>query len=474
MTQLLRNPGKKLYTGFVIQLISLLMAGFCEFSFIALAAWLSDAFYDFLHVVFGVSCFTFWLATILLPLSRPVWRNIVLSVVMVLWFLIVEILHRSRQMEPHSIFLFLSVYLTAFPFASITRDEKGQKGICLVAGIYVAASFLLLANGLLLILDIVPEALEEYVGWNGGRLQPVYHPNLAARIFMIGLVFCMGFLAKSKGIPFKAAMLVAAVLLFVGIALTNSRACVLMTCLILAGNIFFSIHNGSFWRFILGGAAAVLAAALCFISANGLFQWNNDRLIRQSAMEVVEEQVSYQMDAQPIQNPEYQVQFLSAGGAGAEEQVDENFNSPQGSWLSDLPTLNSRTFIWKEALRRIVYEPEILMWGTDHTTIETESFFVLHSHNAWLETLLRLGLPGFVLSLLFTWKAVWSSLCLLWHNGASLWKKNIAMLVLGLLMTSVIEPSLFFTTEDCHYVDFIFFLCLGYLTLWKQRIPKKK
>ena len=118
-------------------------------------------------------------------------------------------------------------------------------------------------------------------------------------------------------------------------------------------------------------------------------------------------------------------------------------------------------------------EPAILLRGGEYGKIQLELFASNHSHNAWLETLLRLGLPGLLLSLVFSWKALCSSLCILGRPESGQWKKNIALLTLALMITSMVEPFLFITTAGTNYFDFIFFLCLGYLTLWSRELKEQ-
>ena len=112
------------------------------------------------------------------------------------------------------------------------------------------------------------------------------------------------------------------------------------------------------------------------------------------------------------------------------------------------------------------------MWGTGNIEEIVGQAGGKHAHNAWLQILLRLGLPGLFISLFFTAQAIWSSACLLLHYQVSLWKKIIAMLMLCLLISAMLEPSLFFTDEMWHAPDFMFFLCLGYTVQWKKQLSK--
>ena len=85
-----------------------------------------------------------------------------------------------------------------------------------------------------------------------------------------------------------------------------------------------------------------------------------------------------------------------------------------------------------------------------------------------------LGLPGFLLVLLFSWNATWSSLRLLWDTDTGMFRKNIALLTLATMVAALLEPCLFITYQEWSFSDFFFFLCLGYLTLWSKQISNNK
>ena len=81
-----------------------------------------------------------------------------------------------------------------------------------------------------------------------------------------------------------------------------------------------------------------------------------------------------------------------------------------------------------------------------------------------------LGLPGLLLVLVFSWNATWASLRVLWYGSIGMFEKNIALLVLSMMVSALLEPCLFITYQEWSFFDFFFFLCLGYLTLWSKRL----
>mgnify|MGYP006897801781 CR=1 FL=1 len=123
-------------------------------------------------------------------------------------------------------------------------------------------------------------------------------------------------------------------------------------------------------------------------------------------------------------------------------------------------------------LKAVRNSKPVMLWGTEYsgTIISIYHWFdVDHAHNSWLETLMRLGLPGLMLSLVFTVLAVWNGAKLLLTPGTELWKKVIAMLAMCVMATGFLEPYLFITNVYYHVTDFTFFFLTGYLDYWSNR-----
>lgn len=145
--------------------------------------------------------------------------------------------------------------------------------------------------------------------------------------------------------------------------------------------------------------------------------------------------------------------------------------SAQNSFWNDLSTLNSRSYIWTAARFAIREAPSILLWGVDkpgHYVSYYNFFYSAHTHNAWIECLMGLGLPGLLMAILFTLFAVWNSLIILLKHYQDTWKRGVALLTLCLLVSSIMEPYLFYTTSSYHLIDFMFFLCVGYMVHWQE------
>ena len=458
---------------FTAQLATLLIMGIVEFLNMTKGCLLPVNLNMLTNAGIVLSILGLWTITLCKTPRALCQRDVILGVVMVLWFLILEMNRRINYIPMQSLTIFAVVYLVALPFAAMTQDQDRQAGIRLVSVFYIAAAMLLVALSLiLLICGKLPAFFADLVYWDGARLQAFHHPNIASRIFMIAIALCMGFLGHTKKTWVKVLMLFAVALLFAVNALTNCRAVIFVVCFILAGNVLFLVYNRACKHFLPSMIVAIIAAVLFASASNALFQWNNTRLINQLNMQDVPEQVVALEASASITNTSVQEIILPEVTPLAEspdQHLQGNANSYQESFLSDLPTLNGRTRLWFSYYKKILNEPAILLRGVVDTRLVWGN---LHTHNAWLEALIMLGLPGFLLVLFFSWKATWTSLRMLWHTGMDMFRKNIALLALASMVAAMLEPCLFITYTEWSFSDFFFFLCLGYLMLWDRQIRR--
>ena len=277
---------------FAIQLLSLFIMGIVEFCIMTKGYPLPISLNLITNGGIALSLLALWAITLWKTPQSFLHRDVILGVVMVLWFLVVEMNRRINYIPLQSMTILFAVYLIALPFASITQDQDRQIGIRLVSGFYIAGSLLFMALALILLLGgTFSGLLEGKVYWDGARLLVISHPNITSRIFMIALALCMGFFGDAKKIWVKVLFLVAADLLFAGTALTNTRAVIIVVCVILAGNVFFLINNNMRKRFLLSAIGAIISAVVLITTSNALFQWNTDRLINLSNMQAEEQTI---------------------------------------------------------------------------------------------------------------------------------------------------------------------------------------
>ena len=474
-----------------VPMLLLLAAGVIEFLFITLENQFSGIGYYLAETYVIVPCLLLLGYMLREKLGAFARRRLLLAGAAVGWFVIVQCIHKLSGMENHPMATVFFVYLMAFPFASLADDRKNA-GLWCIGGVFIAAALVLVGYSAMLLLDLVPGGMEAYLYWDGARLHALWHPNVAAGYFMIGIGFSLAlcFLTRKKLVKVLLAGGIA--LQLMAMALTNCRTTLLLTGAMLGGTAFFRICKGGGWkRLVLGLLAAAVILVGCFKLSGMLFQWNNDRLIADltavqaepssaSAVPVPEAEPAQQLPAETAEVISEEQEGSTEETAAKEVVLIEDTgiilgDNEQGSLVNDMRTLNGRTLIWKAALKAIRNDKKLALWGTEYsgTYITVYSPIpVVHAHNSWMETLMRMGLPGLMMSLVFTALSVWSAAKLVLSPETLLWKKIIAMLAMCVMASGFLEPYLFLTNVYYHVTDFIFFFLTGYLDFWSNRKEK--
>ena len=439
----------------------------------------------FLYIAFGemvsffyknvmlIGCLLF-LGSALKKDANPSVRKILgVSVAMVLWFLILQLKRNAEDVTSGGVELFLPSYLFALPFAFLVKDHR-RRWLKFFAATYLVATVFMAVFSYMLILGCLPEALEEYVYWDGARLCAFRHPNIAACMFMIGVGFDLSFMLDTKVLWKKIFFAFLLVALLGAMAFTNSRTTILLTGGLLGVGLFLAFFKGKRRRILLGAIIVIAMILGVYAVLGGLYQKNHNNMLEKYTAQ-------------------YQEQQAESGGEefadGSEDEMEQeeipiNVNtetgdislkveSGQGTLLHDVWTLNGRTITWKAAFRAIRETPAVLLWGTgdpgELISKYRADFEVSHAHNSWIESLMGLGLIGFAGVALITVFTVRNCLFTLWKCHADAWKRNAALLALCLMAAAFLEPYLFLVTMRFHPIDMAFMLCAGYLAFWQDK-----
>lgn len=469
-----------------VPVLLLFAVGVIEFLFITLESLFSGIGYYLAETYVIVPCLLMLGWALREKLTGFARRRLLLAVAAVSWFVIAQCVHKLWGMENHPMATVFLVYLMGFPFAALTEDRE-NRGLRLMGGVFVAAALVLVCYTGLLLLDRVPESMAATLFWDGARLNALWHPNIVASYLMVGIGFSLMFCVLARKRITKVLLLGAIALQLAAMALTNCRTTLLLTGALLGGTLFFLIFKGGWKRFVLGLVMAAVVLAGTFKVSGMLFQWNNDRLLasfgaaQAAAAPEREDTQALQMEASPVL--EIPAQEVPAAEAPAEEIVvmeDTGIlvgDNEQRSLMEDLWSFNGRTQIWEATLKAVRNNRQLMLFGTEYsgTMISIYHWFdVFHAHNSWLETLMRMGIPGLVMALVFTALAVWSAAKLLLTPGTVLWKKIIAMLAMCVMATGFLEPYLFITNVYYHVTDFLFFFLTGYLDCWSNHKPEQE
>lgn len=441
-------------SAFRVQLWCLLAAGILEYLFIVGQTWFNWVFYHCAETLLALPALVFLGTALVQKQTVQAKRQLLLCAGMALWFVLVQALRKAAGMNTQSGVLFLGVWLMSFPFAAVTRDGERQTGLRWISWIFIAASLTLAFYTALLALNRIPASLAPYIKWDGARLLVISHSNICACLFMIGIGLCLSFFFRCKKRWQKLLLLLAAAVQFLCQVLTHCRTSVLLTCGLVGGIAFFAIWKGGWKRLAAGVAAALVLACALFLASGSLYDAHNARLIAQQSRQSQEVTVSSDAVTPPRVNDAGQLQGVSG----------------QGTLKNDLRTLNGRTHIWSAAFRALGDNPSIALWGTDSVSPTMSYYFgrsLEHTHNSWVEVLFRLGLPGLFVALILTAVAVWGAISLLLRNQ-DMCKTCIALLVLCMLASGMLEPFFFVGNQACHFLDFILFLLIGYITQWRK------
>lgn len=361
------------------------------------------------------------------------------------WYVVSRMLLGERYLD-HSFMMFSNLccaYLLALPFARCTGDGLRKHGLKTVSVIFVTAYGVLAWAGVFSALLCTPFTLP---GLGTGisiradrRLWAGNHPNISACMFLLAIMLGVWLIAVSR----RRWLAVPAVLLaagaYAGIALADSRTVMLQAGCFAAGAVFLGMLRlpvRALWkRMVIGLVAGAACLALVFVS----FGWA----------------------AQLIAD-------ASANMSALAETVQKTKVAARSIW-KDLATMTGRTNIYTKLLKAVAERPSILGAGllnSEIVQVIRKASGAEHAHNAYLQTLLNMGLPGLLMAAYFTVRAVWTACRLVFSRSAAFADQLLAVMLMVLLVSAVSEPYLF--TEYLTIANMPFFLIFGY-TLEAQR-----
>lgn len=259
-----------------MQYLLLLAVCLTEALFISLEGMFCAIGYHVIEHYIAVPCFLF-LGTLLgRKLNRGAGWNLGISTIAVAWFLLAQNQHRVMDMEIASGGMFFLSYLMAFPFASVMEDQEKNIGMKLAATLFLAASLVLVFYSVLLLLDCLPAYMQQFIYWDGTRLRPLWHSNIAACIFMIGIGTSLSYMFHTKK-SWKRLLLTAAVVMqYVTLSLTNCRTSVMMTCVLIGFALFLAVLKWKKQLWMPAAAAALMMILISFAGATGIYEANQN------------------------------------------------------------------------------------------------------------------------------------------------------------------------------------------------------
>lgn len=466
---------------------------------------LAIAFVDFLIIILGpymdfyldelllIPCALFVSIILKREKTATAKKVLLLGAIMCAWFMIAQFLHHHWELQTRPVGMFFSVYLMALPFAALAGDER--KGLKLYMSVFLSAMLVILFFTALLMMKKVPSFWKTNIHfWKQGLIVMI-HPSQLAGFLLAGIGFTLAMMSMTKRLAFKVALLIFLVLMSVILAMTRGFAAIWMMCLFFGVYCFLAISKGSAIRFVAGIAVAVIAFGCSYIASQDIVKWydyksglkkrseliQTDRIIhgREQHEIVLASRRSEQTDADNKEihtSQSWRGLVRTAKAENDEEEVATQRFSLRDTLERWLPSLNGRKRVWLDIYDILKKDPRTLIYGTDylyHYSLNEIGKGHNHSHNSWLDVIVALGIPGFLIVALITAIAFWHVFLILFGKQYELWQKCIALLVACLMAVGAMEPHLFLgghylaERNSLHPSDFTFFLCLGYMIQWR-------
>lgn len=466
---------------------------------------LAIALVDFLIIILGpymdfyldelllIPCALF--VSIILKREKSVTAKklLLLGTIMCAWFIITQFLHHHWELQTRPVGMFFSVYLMALPFAALARDER--KGLKLYMSVFLAAMLVILFFTGLLMMKKVPSFWKTNIHFWWDGLIVMIHPSQLAAFLLIGIGFTLTMLSITKRLAFRVVWLVFLVLMSITLAMTKSHTVKWLMCLLYGVYCFLVISKGSVIRFVAGIAAAVIAFGCSYVASQEIIEWydyksgfkkrseliQTDRIIHgREQHEIVLTAKRYNQavieNERGTASQSWYGLVRTAKAENNEEEVPAQRFSLRDTLEKWLPYLNGRRRVWLNIYDVLKKDSRTIAYGTDYLNyymINSIGIDYAHSHNSWLDVIVALGIPGFLIVALITAIAFWHVFIILFGKQYELWQKCIALLVVCLMAVGAMEPHLFLgghylaERNSLHPSDFTFFLCLGYMIQWR-------
>ena len=137
-----------------------------------------------------------------------------------------------------------------------------------------------------------------------------------------------------------------------------------------------------------------------------------------------------------------------------------------GVTIDDLFTMTGRTNIFGWIFDMIANEPRILLYGATSEQLSAALTWAFHTHNAYLQCLVMCGIPGVLMAVWFSLRALWAAWRVL-PGKYALADKMMAIIPLAMLPNAISEICLF--ADGMTLYNTVFFFCLGYAVMTAQK-----
>lgn len=291
------------------------------------------------------------------------------------------------------------------------------------------------------------------------RLYVFCHPNISGTFCTLTILLSVYLALSTKRTAVRVYLIILTLLFSLTLALTDSRTNMIATAVGMGclGFVFARTKlplKGKWVSIGVSVLCAALVVVLCYFSFNLYTMAFNQA----SRLTLVSH--AYAEDAaSTITN----TRVIRARGLG-----------------EDSGSMNGRSIVWGAVFRAIAADPIILLTGVGHQNAMavlspyTEGIAYLHTHNAFLQTLISSGLPALLLLVAFLMQLLHSCLRLLMDTSekTSLATRFLPAVLLAAVVVSMAESQFFIS--DYMIYDPLFFLVAGYVTVIAPKARRKK
>ena len=420
-----------------------------------------------------------------------------------LWAVFSCALHVYQEREAlHLSAYFLMMILAFFvcyPLAFALGQERMRRAFSAIAAAYLALIAGLCGAGVAVALSgaAIPSlAGPGYIAasMDGGRLSIFCYPTISATFCCLGLLIGLYLLARAKRLWPRVVYGLAMLVIFVALALTDSRT----------SGVFFSACFGGFFfllagmclpirKRILRAVAAIAVAAVAMAACYGGLRLSV-RAVNAAAAAIHRPAVTQALPepAPAVQTARLSRRPLHSAPAATAEQPDAQAGTGAADepaaarpLLENFSTLQGRTFVWEAAVRALKNKPALLLVGSsplfvmDAVEPYVEQLYggepFVHLHSIFFQTLVAFGLPGLLLFGALICYILYHALRLFFCGAGTCTLAERALPLLLFFCIAVDTMEIFLTFSDViKHSNPWFFLTGGYVAyLSHTRIAKR-
>lgn len=397
--------------------------------------------------------------------------------------------------------MMLFAFGLCYPMAFVLPEEKAARALTAISASFVAGITALCALGCYtavarVMLENPGRGEYEPCGVVYGRLSIFAYPTSAAVFCGLALLLTVFLFLKCRRFAARALCVLSGVIVYVALALTGGRIATVFLCACFGGAAYLVAEDKLKINRALPRVVAALCVAAVVMALSYLGTGLSVRGVNALSDAVTEKRVTVSVTALAVPEPQ-PVVIESESALPADESEPEDadpFDDPekyatesQGrSLLENISTLQGRTYAWAGAVRAMLADPMLLLFGSSPVYVmdrvdpfvpaNTEAVGFFHLHSIYFQTLVSFGVIGFLLFAAVVFYILYHAVRVffLGKGVCALHERALALLLVFCLGVDLLE--IFLTFSDVTKMSNpLFFFVAGYVVyLSETRLPKTR